>query len=722
MKKYTLLLTVLLLCCTSAFSKPLLTKGSYLIACLANGATGTVSPGTDVYNLAYSPGKTVQTAAKSDYWVIIELGDNHYAFQNAFSHKFINFQPNAPDRSALRLSESLKSDGSTSWTLETKTIENRCYYTIKSVVDPTKIWNKRAVSYDGIYPVGTFTVTGEDLEYFLFIDSEGNTVKDSNPSVLRIPSFTPSLGAFAGLLDSLTIGGKVPAVDSATNEFYLTLPDSLLGNKNVSLKIFYKPKNSSWKLSIGGVPVENGSDYTFGKVTGTSSVAFQLRNGNTVLAAGTIVFSSLPFVQLYSDQPLTQSFSLGKMVVTEPDKPGTSEYLAADLRIRGAIATNFDKKPIAVKLKATDGHSPLNRSFFGLRNDNKWVLDAMAIDMSRMRNRVTTDLWNDFSTKPYWSTQEPDMLNGTRGHYVEVFMNDHYCGLYCMTEKIDRKQLNIKKYHSATDSTPALQHGVLYKADEWSLESQMGNTKTEFVKYTGLFVRAYDNNSNVWCSYVCKYPDMNEGELIDWKTMYHAVNLCSDYTSDAEFCAKIQSCFDLPVIRDYYLLMELILAADNQGKNIYFSAYDQAVSTKLSITPWDLDATWGRRWDGSSSLTGPRQNFDSYLTKNEHGQNNLFLRLKKLNPGGFNEQLRSRYKELRGTYFSYSSLMGRFSRYLTQLKKSGAFSREQARWGHSWIKIDSNFDLEFLSTWISARLSYLDNQYLGKPYVDTLKK
>jgi hypothetical protein len=722
MKKNTLLLTVLFLFCTTAFSKPLLTKGSYLIACLANGTTGAVSLGTEVYNLAYSPSKNVQTAGKSEFWTIMELGDGHYAFQNASSHQFIKFQPDAPDRVALKLTDSLQSDGTTSWILEAKMIDNRCYYIIKSVYNSTKIWNKRAVSYDGIYPVGTYSQTGEELEYFVFYDLNGNAVKDDKATAVRLPAFIQSLGAFTGQLDSLTIGGKVPAVDLASKRIYITLPDSLLVANDVSLKVFYLPKNKACQLYIGGVLVESGSNYTFPKVTGTSSVVIQVRNGTTELTTGTISFSSLPFVQLYSGTPLTQTYSLGKVVVTEPGKPGLSEYLTADLRIRGAIATNFDKKPLAVKLKDNDGISPLNRSFFGLRSDNKWVLDAMAIDRSRMRNRVTTDLWNDFSTKPYWSAQEPDMLNGTRGHYVEVFMNDQYCGLYCMTEKIDRKQLNLKKYHTATDSTPALQHGALFKVDEWSLESQMGNTKTEFVNYTGFLVRSYDNASPDWCSYACKYPDMSQGEPIDWKTMYDAVCLCSDQTSDAVFVANVQKQFDLPVIRDYYLLMELILAADNQGKNIYFSACDQAVSTKLSITPWDLDATWGRRWDGTSGLTVPRQNFDSYLTKYEHGQNNLFRRLKKLNPGGFNQMLSSRYKELRGTYFSYSSLMGRFKKYLTMLKKSGAFSREQALWGNSWIKVDSNFDLAFLSNWISERLSYLDNQYLGKPYVDTLKK
>lgn len=61
-----------------------------------------------------------------------------------------------------------------------------------------------------------------------------------------------------------------------------------------------------------------------------------------------------------------------------------------------------------------------------------------------MRNRLCMDLWNSFSPVPYIN-DEPDAINGTRGKFVEVLVNGKYQGLYCLSEKIDRKQLKLKK-------------------------------------------------------------------------------------------------------------------------------------------------------------------------------------------------------------------------------------------------------------------------------------
>ena len=47
--------------------------------------------------------------------------------------------------------------------------------------------------------------------------------------------------------------------------------------------------------------------------------------------------------------------------------------------------------------------------------------------------------------------------------------------------------------------------------------------------------------------------------------------------------------------------------------------------------------------------------------------------------------------------------------------KSGAGNREMNRWGSSSM----TNEMTFLSNWITARLNYLDIQYLGAPYVNS---
>ena len=145
--------------------------------------------------------------------------------------------------------------------------------------------------------------------------------------------------------------------------------------------------------------------------------------------------------------------SLPKVYLTAPNL--STEYsngtiriddgaeMLADVRYRGATSLQYQKKSFAIRLKDSEGNK-VNAALLGMRSDNSWILDAMAADKARMRNRVSTDLWLDFSNKVYYANQEPQVLNGTRGKFVEVFLNDDYYGLFCLTEKIDRKQLKLK--------------------------------------------------------------------------------------------------------------------------------------------------------------------------------------------------------------------------------------------------------------------------------------
>jgi hypothetical protein len=278
-----------------------------------------------------------------------------------------------------------------------------------------------------------------------------------------------------------------------------------------------------------------------------------------------------------------------------------------------------------------------------------------------------------------------------------------------MTEKLDRKQLKLKKMD---DDNPQsiTQRGGLYKGSDWTTGTLLGNNFWDGVSHP--FSTAYNNNSETWDGFEVKYPDWGDGEPVDWKPLVDAITVSSHLTNDADFQSKVATYFDLPVFLDYYLFIELMLASDNQGKNTYLSVYNQKKSPMITVSPWDLDGTWGRRWEGSSGITGPNQDFDTFLSRYEHAQNNLYLRLKRLNHDDYNNRLKNRYRELRGSYFTHEKLMERFERYCALFVKSGAASRERNKWGAG----DFAAEMQYLSSWIRSRLAYLDNQYLGGPY------
>ncbi len=711
MKKTGLALFVLTMLCNIIFASPVLTKSKYLISVLSEDGNGAVTPGIVNYPLIYNTDLNNETATDADYWIIKKQADNTYTFQNFASKKYIKHDIYASnDRSALVLVDAIQTDKSTSFTLELKATSGMSYYIIRSVNNTQKIWNKRTSLSETNYPVGVYSGSGATNELFIFSGADGVPVTDDS-FVVKPPFGRQTLGAFTNYADSLKFDLKTPVVDTSKKEFFLTIPESKMGT-SFAMNVVFKPRSSSYKLYLGNQLVTSGTAFTFTNVTSLSSFAIEIRDGATVLATGILKFSCLPLVQIYCENTIGWVYNASKLTVTEPDKTDTTELLQMNIKLRGATAGGKPKKSYALKLKDADGVSSLDRSFLGLRNDNNWILDAMFIDPARMRNRVSTDLWNEFATLPYYSVSEPKLRNGTRGGFVEVFLNDAYNGLYCMTEKIDRKQLNLKKLKYNIDSTVVTQRGGMYKASDWTFSTLLGKTYWDGRNHS---IVSYSNYSDLWNGYENKYPDLGDGEPIEWKPLYDAVNVSSDLNSDANFKANVDATFDLPVFLDYYLFIELMLATDNQGKNTYLSVYDQTVSPKLTITPWDCDGVWGRRWDGSSNLTYANQNFETFLPAYEHSQNNLYLRLLRLNYNGFNTNLRNRYQQLRGSYFSYSSLYNRFSKYSNLFTKSGAASRESSRWSIGSITSEMNF----LSNWITQRLSYLDNQYLGGPYVDT---
>jgi len=529
---------------------------------------------------------------------------------------------------------------------------------------------------------------------------------------LDLPTASQSLGFFSAYLDSLTFGNKVPAVDTNSKNYYLTVLESQLGS-DVNLSISYKSKDTDHNLYINNTLVTSGSDYIFTQVTGTKTFKLEIRSGASIISSGSIIFTCLPLVQIYSDNSLTSSYSMGRMVVTEPENFVPSEIMLTELRTRGYYAAQQPKKSYGIKLKDTDATTSLHRSFFGLRTDNNWVLDAMYNDPARMKNRLSTDFWLDFSTRPYYANQEPDLVNGTRGHFVEVFLNDAYDGLYCMTEKIDRQQLDVKKLVEATPTTPVIQRGSVVKADDWSDATWFGLTSRRG------YLSTPTSNAESWYRFDVKYPDVAEGEPFDWTNLSDAVEVVTYHTAVATFETKVADYYDMPVFLDYYLFMELLLLTDNHGKNFFVSCYDQTVSPKISLTPWDLDSSWGRFWNGTAGdRMSASQSFEDFISSYVPRQSTLYKRLMETNVWGFNDKLKTRYKELRGTYFDLNKIMQRFENNNALFQKSGVDKREMTRWGFS----NMNTELTYISSWLEARLYFLDMQYLGEPFVTSLNK
>lgn len=541
----------------------------------------------------------------------------------------------------------------------------------------------------------------------------------------------------------LRFNGKELTFDTAECRYYATLPSKLLGGGDYAVKVDYSLKNGFGGLTLKIDNVAVGADSVTVLKDVTCARTYQMTladSAGDVRAEASVQFTFMPIVEVRVDSSCnSETFTTGAWRVICADDAGPDTAVIAAFRHRGNFAQYFPKKSYAVKLRDEEGES-VDRSYFGLRSDNNWILDAMAADMTCMRNRVATDLWNEFAERPYYFSKEKKALTGTRGRMVEVFLNGRYNGIYCMTEKLDRKQLKLKKYKEEKKDDDKKDkdedkkdgdkkrkekeeddevgkgevHGLLYKPADWCYEVLMGHEPYQQT-FPRLTPCGFGNTLGVegWTSFEQKYPDYEE-EAVEWTPLWNAVNFVATST-DEDFEENVGKYFDMPVVNDYYLFIDLLLATDNHGKNIYYFVYDRkgANGDLISLAPWDLDGVFGARWSGSVEVTKDfTLDLDDYLWNYESGQHTLFYRLMKSPNLKWKETLASRYAKLRGTVINGDSLAQRFATYANVFVKSGADKREEARWNSGvWQHSEIVHAVEYCENWVKGRITALDQKY-----------
>jgi len=411
-----------------------------------------------------------------------------------------------------------------------------------------------------------------------------------------------------------------------------------------------------------------------------------------------IMFTMIPVVQVSNIGNIRDDYRDCIISFTDADfafSPFETSLLyyedTAQIHVRGSSARGHPKKSYAIKF-VDENKASKEVSFFGIRKDSHWILDAMYYDMARMRNRVSTDLWLSFSGPLYYEhlTKNP-VSNGTQGDFVELFINNEYIGLYHFSNKINRQQLQLKRY----DSENNIIHGVSYKGKGW-------DEPLKFKTYYN-----YDNNSNWWASFQQKYPNPRNGLPIDWKPLYDFIRFVVD-SDDETFKTEINKFIDINNFVDYTIFLAFTYAHDNTGKNAYWSVYDiqDPEMSKFFITVWDLKSTWGRTWHPGP--TSPNREWMDSLFEHDSA---LFRRLILTNADGFADKVRARWEEVKVGKFSPDAVKAIFNKYYKVHKASGAFEREAKKWE---MGLDLDSEMEYIMWWIDARYEYINDFIMNK--------
>lgn len=375
-----------------------------------------------------------------------------------------------------------------------------------------------------------------------------------------------------------------------------------------------------------------------------------------------LTFTTLPIVQIITpndvfDEPKT----IAKIIVNyrNPNKKSEKHYIG--IEYRGGASQAYQKKSFGFSLKMSINlNDDISDSFFEMRDNNDWILDAMWIDNARLRNKTSFELWKKMDgNKPI----------GISGEFVELYINNEHQGLYCLNENINSEFLNLQNANA-----------VLYKATAW------GSGATRFENYSDNSPQNY-----YWDGWEQKYPDPSV--RINWEPLDQLRELVVDKNNN-RFSSQISSLIDIDNFVDYYIFLNLILAPDNTGKNTFLLKENTA--NKFYIIPWDLDGSWGLFWDGS------RISYTSVLS------NNLFDRLIELDIGDFNNKLKNRWNHLRGNAFIEFELMNMFIKNFNQVNQLDIINLENKKWG---CQINIEEEQEYLLDWLEKRVVFLDNYF-----------
>lgn len=305
-----------------------------------------------------------------------------------------------------------------------------------------------------------------------------------------------------------------------------------------------------------------------------------------VFAANAQEPQGLPVMHITFEGDIVASteYLQGRMVLTDVD--GTTVDLPAKFRTRGATARQYSMKPsLNLKLRTDDYSESRDSTLLGLRSCSSWILDAMAIDPLCMRNRVSFDIWNEFSRLPY--TTNFGSRNGTIGRYIELWMNNTYYGIYCLSDRINRKLLDLKKVKEESDGSIQVR-GVLYKHGTQDIPVQ--NERCFNDDFSACVVEWH----NAW--------ELTEPDDYPCREAWQPLLDAYDYGNSIGYVNKY---FFMENLADYQILIMALGIMDNWGnKNRFFSIRninkdinapeaDDSNRRRFTITPWDLDAAFG---------------------------------------------------------------------------------------------------------------------------------
>ena len=302
------------------------------------------------------------------------------------------------------------------------------------------------------------------------------------------------------------------------------------------------------------------------------------------LAAQSFTGSNLPLVLINTengweivDEPRTKATM--KIVYRGPGErtylsdQGTTDYLdydgMIDIEIRGSSSQAFPKKQYGLSTRLSDGISKNNVSLLGMPEEHDWILNGMVYDTAMIRDYLCYNLSRQMGNY------------ASRTAYCELWINNHYQGIYLLQEKIkaDRGRVDVLKISDTDNHFPYVTGGYITKADKVNYDESIAWTMFTWYGAAVNYLHVLPKPDQVTASQF----DYIMGQFKDLESTAGDNNLSLE--------DGFPSIIDVPSFVDFMLLNELASNPDAYQFSTYFHKDRRG---KLRAGPiWDSDLTFG---------------------------------------------------------------------------------------------------------------------------------
>ena len=346
-----------------------------------------------------------------------------------------------------------------------------------------------------------------------------------------------------------------------------------------------------------------------------------------------MVFTGLPIVTLQAGMEIPPHVDVpADVTISWPGEAPVS--LHARAHKRGATSLLFTQKHgIKVEFLRGEQRGRLQTRLPVLGMTDDMTLLSLATDPLMIRDRLGWDLYSAMMDDDASFADMPL-------HYVELFVDDAYQGVYLLMKQYDYAQEMEKAQPIAPlqDSYYRTVSGRIINPDRPVIEDYLGNSYEQFYAPAG--ETDFQN--------IRPYLDMIAEE------------------DDAAFSKKVLARMNLDSMIRYALFMQACALTDNEFNNVGMWAHHQDGQIRYNYIPWDLDMSWG----SDKRDAGVWYAFD------------LFDRMLRLDCGGIVRRRTAEiWQEMREKAFNQDVLDVLMAQYDQALNASGAFYRNCQRWG-----------------------------------------